>query len=428
MRSDRMKRPTAASLKKVTPENLALLGMERLTALLVEAAESRPDLKRRLRMELAAEQGADHLALELDKRLSALQTGKAKVSWRQRPAFIRELEGLQALIAKRLADLDRPAALERLWLFMALAKPVYGRVRDREPELDRVFNLAAEALGELLRKADPGALAAALVDAMILQPVRWTYWLPAISIDADPCLASTSLRLLAARSGAKPSWMPLIRQLADAANDVDAYISTYTPAALRTPAAAVEVARRLLAAGQIEAAGKRLECAQSIAPKFPTWGAASKTAEPDFDWESVWIDFLEKSGRLDEAQQARWASFERTISAERARAFTQRLTGFDDVEAESKAFELAARHPAFEVGLRFLMNWPALSDAARMVAARSSELSINSEEVELWASRLRARYPAAAETLLRTAAALAFRRREFALCDRLTQEADAIAA
>jgi hypothetical protein len=428
MRSDCMKRPTAASLKKVTPENLALLGIERLTALLVEVAESRPDLKRRLRIELAAEQGANHLALELDKRLSALETGKAKVSWRQRPAFIREFESLQELIAKRLADLDRAAALERLWRFMALAKLVYGRVKDREAELDRVFNRAAEALGELLRKEAPGALVAPLVDAMVLQPVRWTHWLPAILMDADQRLSSVSLQLLASRADAKPAWILLIRQLADAAKDVDAYISTYTPAALKTPAAAAEVARRLLASGQIEAAGKLLEGAQTVAPKFRAWGAGSKTAEPDFDWESVWIDFLENSGRLDEAQQVRWASFERTLSAERARAYTTRLTGFDDVEVELKAFELAARQPVFEVGLRFLMNWPSLSDAARMVVTRSSELSITSEEIELWASRLRARYPSAAETLLRTAAALAFRRRELALCDRLTQEADAIAA
>jgi len=57
-----MKRPTVASLKKVSPENLAALGVERLADILMAAAEARPELKRRLRMELAAEQGADHLA------------------------------------------------------------------------------------------------------------------------------------------------------------------------------------------------------------------------------------------------------------------------------------------------------------------------------------------------------------------------------
>ena len=50
-----MKPPTVASLKKVTPENLARLGAERLAAIVADAADTRPDLKRRLRMELAAE-------------------------------------------------------------------------------------------------------------------------------------------------------------------------------------------------------------------------------------------------------------------------------------------------------------------------------------------------------------------------------------
>src|SRR3977135_2363585 len=93
-----MKRPTPASLKKVTPENLAALGVERLAEILVAAAEARPELKRRLRMELAAEQGAEHLAPEIDKRLASLETSRGKISWRQRPAFVRDLDGLRMLI------------------------------------------------------------------------------------------------------------------------------------------------------------------------------------------------------------------------------------------------------------------------------------------------------------------------------------------
>ena len=37
-----MKRPTIASQKKVTPENLARLGAERLAGILTEVAASRP--------------------------------------------------------------------------------------------------------------------------------------------------------------------------------------------------------------------------------------------------------------------------------------------------------------------------------------------------------------------------------------------------
>src|SRR5438046_94665 len=124
-----MKKPTPASQKKVTPENLERLGAARLAELLAEVAEIRPDLKRRLRMELAAEQGAEHLLVEIDKRLAAFQTSRSKVSWRQRNAFIREVEALRGLIAGRLAELDGSAALERLVALLETARRVKGRVR-----------------------------------------------------------------------------------------------------------------------------------------------------------------------------------------------------------------------------------------------------------------------------------------------------------
>ncbi len=66
-----MAKPSLASQKKVTTQNLAALGAERLAEILVEVAETRTDLKRRLRMELAAGLGPVHLAPEIDKRLAA---------------------------------------------------------------------------------------------------------------------------------------------------------------------------------------------------------------------------------------------------------------------------------------------------------------------------------------------------------------------
>ena len=62
------KRPTTAK-KSVSAANLAALGADRLADLLMEAGAADPGLKRRLRMELAAEVGAADLALEIDKRM-----------------------------------------------------------------------------------------------------------------------------------------------------------------------------------------------------------------------------------------------------------------------------------------------------------------------------------------------------------------------
>ncbi len=419
-----MKRPTTASLKKVTAENLARLGAEHLAQILVSAAETRPELKRRLRMELAAEQGADHLVAEIDRRLATLGASKSRVSWRQRPTFVRDLDVLRILIAERLAALDGAAALDRMWAFMALGRPVGSRVKDKDGELAAVFLRAAGDIGELLNGASDAWLAEALVEAMVKAPFVWADWLPTLLAATSRDFAASALRLLAERPGAVAGWIRLIRQLADAAGDVDAYRATVPAEALRTRAGAADVAGRLLAAGRLAEAGAVLEGAKTAKGRAPAGlGAAD---DPDFQWESLWIDYLEQSGDAEAAQAARWASFERSLSVERAKAFTRRLGDFEDVVAEDKAFAYAAEHDDAARGLQFLIDWPALGQAARMIDARIDDIHAPPEQTELWAAKLRPRYPPAARLLLRKAAAAAFRRRDLKTCDRLTQEVDAI--
>lgn len=409
-----MKPPTVASLKKVTPENLARLGPERLAAIVADAADSRPDLKRRLRMELAAEQGPEHLALELDKRLTTLEGSRSKVSWRKRPSFVADLEALRTLIAGRLAELDAVAALARMWPFMDLARRLGTRVRDKDGGVAAVFDRAAADIGRLLGERSDARAIDGLAEAISRNPTAWADWLPAALNSAPKSALEMLLARLRDREGGSPGWAAIIRQVADAGGDVDAFLGTFTAKAIRMPGVAAEAAQRLLSAGRVAEAGRLLE-------------AAGKSAEPDFDWETAWIDYLDAAGEAEAAQATRWASFERTLSAERARAFTRRLPDFEDVEAENRAFEHAARHADTARGLQFLMDWPALPEAAMMIEARADELQVAAEQAELWAGKLRARQPRAAHTLLRKTAAVAFRRRDFTTCDRLTEEADTIA-
>jgi hypothetical protein len=235
------------------------------------------------------------------------------------------------------------------------------------------------------------------------------------------------LRGLSARPGATPAWIPLVRQLADAAGDPGAYQATFTHKELLDPSAAAEVAQRMLAADRLAEAEALLDASRPKA-RGSRWNLGHDTAAPDFEWETAWIETLERLGRRAKAQAARWASFERTLSLPRLRDFSRRLADFDDVEAESRAFAYAAAHPDIEAALQLLMEWPALPEAARLIEARADEIAVSADVAELWAAKLRARQPAAAERLLRKAAAAAFRRRDFATCDRLTAEADAFEA
>jgi hypothetical protein len=228
-----MKKPSAAALKKVTAENLASLGVDRLAELLAEVADTRVDLKRRLRMELAAGLGAEHLAPEIDKRLNAFETSRGEVTWRQKPAFIRDLDALRGLIG-RLAESEPDAPTERLWRFMATAAPVTRRVRERDEAVEAVYLRAAADLGDLLSGRDPRLAANHLVNAAKERPQVWAQWLPSVLSSASPAMAASGLGQARAASLTAPGWALVVRHFADAAGDVAAYRSTFSPAALAT--------------------------------------------------------------------------------------------------------------------------------------------------------------------------------------------------
>lgn len=175
-----MTKPSLASQKKVTPENLASLGVERLAEILAEVAETRTDLKRRLRMELAAGLGATHLVPEIDKRLAAVETSRGQVTWRQKPAFLRDLDALRGLIAGRLALEDTAAASRRLWRLIATAPQTTRRLRERDDALEAIYRRAAEDLGRLQAEHDSQLAAQALIEAIALQPRAWESWLPGL--------------------------------------------------------------------------------------------------------------------------------------------------------------------------------------------------------------------------------------------------------
>jgi hypothetical protein len=73
-----------ASKKTVTLHNVASLGPDRLAAILVDLAEADAEVKRRLRLELAAQVGGDSIAAEIGKRITALRKARSFVDWQKR--------------------------------------------------------------------------------------------------------------------------------------------------------------------------------------------------------------------------------------------------------------------------------------------------------------------------------------------------------
>ena len=397
-----------ASPKRLNAANLSGLGADRLGELLMQAADADAILKRRLRLVLAAEAGPDLLALELDKRLSTIAASRARVSWRKRPDLLRDLDILRGAIIDDLAAAAPGEGLERLIAWFDLFRGLATRVKDQKGEVAAAFETAAPDLWRIAGaavQADEKAVAP-LAQAVERQPLEYARWIGAGGEELTADLARRLLDPLDKTSSAR-GMRTVMRRLADRAGDLDLWLSLTTPEERGSPDFAAAMAKRLLVADRIPEARQALEAAlaPSAGNRRWTFGRSPQAGPPTLTpaWEATSIDLLEAEGRKAEAQELRWAMFERDLSAPVLRAYLARLPDFDDVEALDRALAHAATYADFETALGFLMDWPAHREAAALVERRIREVRMALPSKADWAARLAQKYPDAAERLLASA-------------------------
>lgn len=394
------KKPGRVS-KTLTPTNLSALGSDRLVQLLLDAAAGDPAFKRRLRMELAAELGADDLASEIDKRLAALTSSRARVSWRKRPALLAELSMLRMMVVERLAPLDQTLALERLVAWFDLFPGLSARVSDAKGELPLLFERATDDLAALSNAAGVEVAAPLLGDAITTRLNPWGSWIGRAAGSLDRPIAARLLSDLVDGRPLPTGRMALpVRHLAERAGDLDVWAASFSDEERRKVEIAAEIAGRLARAGRPSEARTALDRAARKSTSL--WRRAEAETEERFRARvEAEIAILEAEGRSDDARDARWTLFERTPSAAQLGALIEGLQDFEDVVAVDRAVALAAAHPDVMKALAFLMEWPALREAAELIVTRSDEVRAAHDDVPLWASRLAGRHPAAALILLR---------------------------
>jgi hypothetical protein len=302
-----------ASKKTVTPDNLAALGPERLAAILIELAEGDAEVKRRLRLELAAQTGGDSIAAEIGKRIAALRSARSFIDWQKRRDFVRDLDLQRAMIADRVAQTRADLALDLMWRFMDLAEPVLNRVDDSSGSVGDVFRVACDDLGAIAVKArpDPVGLADRVFTALLaneygvydgLVPVM----LPAFGEAGAAHLKSRLAQALADRSKASGrDWRAgaarrALQDIADGQADVDAYVALVPVDERSRPHTGAEIGRRLLAAGRAAEALAALETAR------PKRRAVRSRDDEDLylsghgdgsAWEEAYIEALDATGQ-----------------------------------------------------------------------------------------------------------------------------------
>src|SRR3954454_23771016 len=100
-----------ASRKTFTLDNLTTLGAERLATILIDLAEGDAEVKRRLRLELAAESGGDTIAAAIGKRITTLKSARSFIDWQKRRDFVKDLDLQRAMIIERVAQSRADLAL-----------------------------------------------------------------------------------------------------------------------------------------------------------------------------------------------------------------------------------------------------------------------------------------------------------------------------
>jgi hypothetical protein len=302
---------------------------------------------------------------------------------------------------------------------------VHDRSDDSDGEIGGVFRLACRDLGPLASgaKTDPAALADRAFAA--LDDNGYGQYDDLIATLA-PALGSTGLGRLKARfvelsrtpvepppqeqrtvigwglgrplyqddvsaSSRRATVRRALQEIADIQGDVDGFIAQYDATARKAPRIAAEIARRLLAAGRGDEALRTLDAAER-----------GRRDWPEFDCDDARIDVLDALGRGADAQAARWACFERALSARHLRAWLDRLPDFEDDEAERRALDHAESCKSLLQALSFLVSWKALDRAARLVIARAKELDGDRYEILTSAAQALAdEQPLAATLLLR---------------------------
>jgi hypothetical protein len=362
-----------------------MLGTDRLAELLAAAAKADRALMRALSLELAAKGGG--LDTEIDKQIARLDAAKGRLDAPRAAALARELEGLLASIVSGVGEADPAAGLSRLLDFMGLAGPILDRRSYEANVLVEVFLSAQDAAAPLLARVPPGAARDDFVKrihGLCVADGVGLFW-PLIGQAAgvlEPEGRAQLRRLIEAdlaQIGPQPArfslnWGPFVRSiralcdLADAEGDVDAFIAAQNRLGPRL-ASTADIAARLIAGGRGDEALQWLQ----------TDGPDHRNAVPML--EALRIEALEATGRLKEAQAARWALFRSELSIPMLRAYLARLPDFEDVEYEEAALDWVQAHPKALDALAFLTDWPDRRRAGALARKRLKSLDGETYEI-----------------------------------------------
>ncbi len=378
----------------LTKEGLAKLGAERLAELALDEAARNGPFKKLVLAALAAARGPDAVAAIVDKRLAGLERARASVGWGRSKNLAEDLRATLKIMTGDLAQADPDAAAARLTRFLGTADRTMDR--DGEGEVGHVYRAAAEAIPALAGRLSAEGMAS-LADSLypLAADSRYGMILPAMTniltasppevVDAFDARLAEAVRALGLLETNPPDWsrrararrlVELRQRVADVRGDVDSFIALETDLPGHVPDTG-EIAERLIEAARAQEALGWLRQPAKVAIKVPRMAdfqVGLPPRDPAADRRvRLQIRALEALGESAEARALRWSHFKETLDAALLREHLGSLPDFEDVETLDEAFAHALASPHFYAALRFLIEWPRLDLAERLVVARRAD-------------------------------------------------------
>jgi hypothetical protein len=441
-----------SSKSTLNAKNLEALGAERLAQLLIEISTGDAAAKRKLRLALAGAEGPKEAARAIVKRLTSIANAKSAIGWKQRKAFMEDLETQRRGIVEQVGKDDPQEALLLMWRFMSLANPVVLRCQGGDDSVMDVFHKACEDLGPLVMAARPGLdlLVDTVFDALsqnlfsqfdrliaVLTPALGPEGLDQLrqrlegvmrerSSDKEPEAGTerlTDVQYL--RSVADRRTQRIVKRallaLADAQGDPDAFLAQIDMESRRICANAISIAERFLRANR---PAEALEILDAADVDDDDWER--------MDWQDARIKVLDALNRPAEALSFRWACFERDLAADYLRGYLKKLPDFEDINAEDRAMAFVMAAPDLHAAIKFFIDWRSPARASELLLKRHHELDGNLfEYLTPTAEALAENFPLAATLALRAMIDFTLRHsksRRYAHCARHLETCAALAA
>ena len=394
VRPERSKPDRPKGVRRTTPapETLAELGPERLIGLILDETARNPAFKKLVTAALAARQGPEAVAAMVDRRLAALESARSYIDWQKRRSFAADLDATVSVILNELRPLDPEAALDRIVRFLGGSDGVLNRVDDGSGRIGGLYERATDAAVEIaaaLPLEAAGRFALGLVPRIVADPDGFLGCLlrdlvarldPAALGDLDRGLAEALGGSGEAATKDRPAWesrfrrmlMQRVRQdIADRRGDVDAFIALEEALMPEAPDRTAIAARLVEAGRPAEALGWLHRPAPAARTTTRAEMIAGFVEEPHPGRERIDVEIraLTALGRGLEAQDLRWGRFADLLDAAMLRDYLAKLPDFEDDEALARAFAYAEAFPNRHRALGFLVGWPNLERAARLVLA-----------------------------------------------------------